>query len=148
MPFRLTCEKRQPIPRRSARRSSWPSIWRTPSIPVVVRQNLEDTQAIKGKNVDLDQLAQVLASIRGVTLGLRVTTNVTGSLRIDFREDITMTADYAKPLILEKLGKFGAMIDEFYEWEVRVTKNTLFLSGTLSAKGLRRVLPVDRPAHS
>ena len=114
--------------------------------PGVVRQNLEDTQAIKGKNVDLDQLAQVLASIRGVTLGLRVTTNVSGSLRIDFREDITMTADYAKPLILEKLGKFGAMIDDFYDWEARATKNTLFLSGTLSAKGLRRVsLLIDPP---
>ena len=113
--------------------------------PGLVRQNLEDTQAIKGKNVDLDRLAQVLASIRGVTLGLRVTTNVTGSLRIDFKEDITMTADYAKSLILEKLAKFGASIDEFYDWDVRVTTNTLFLSGTLSVKGLRRVLTLVEP---
>jgi hypothetical protein len=115
--------------------------------PGAIRQNLNDTEAIKGKNVDLDRLAQVLASIRGVTLGVRVTTNVTGSLRIDFKEDITMTADYAKSLILEKLARFGASIDEFYDWDVRVTTNTLFLSGTLSAKGLRRILTlVDPPA--
>ncbi len=113
--------------------------------PGAVRQNLEDTHAIKGKDVDLDRLAQVLASIRGVTLGIRVTTNVSGSLRIDFKEDITMTADYAKSLILEKLARFGASIDEFYDWDVRVTPNTLFLSGTLSAKGLRRILTLVEP---
>ncbi|MHB8897723.1 MAG: hypothetical protein ACYC6Y_03145 [Thermoguttaceae bacterium] len=113
--------------------------------PGLVRQNLENTQAVKGKDVDLDQLARVLASVRGVTLGIRVTTNVTGSLRIDFSEDVTMTADYAKALILEKLARFGASIDEFYDWDLRVAKNTLFLSGTLSVKGLRRILTLVEP---
>lgn len=113
--------------------------------PGAVRQNLEETQAIKGKDVDLDQLASVLASVRGLTLGIRVTTNVTGSLRIDFKEDVSMMEGYAKPLILEKLAKFGLMIDEFYGWDARVGKNTLFLSGTLTVQGLRRVLMIVDP---
>ena len=54
--------------------------------PGAVRQTLNTTKAVQNKNVNLDQLAQVIASIRGVTLGIRVTTNVTGSLRIDFKK--------------------------------------------------------------
>lgn len=113
--------------------------------PGAVRKNLETTKAVQDRGVNLDELAHVLASIRGVTLGVRVTTNVTGSLRIDFDEDVTMMEGFAKPLILEKLAEFGASLDEIYQWDVRVTKNTLFLSGNLSARGLRRVLSLVDP---
>ena len=113
--------------------------------PGAVRQNLNTSKAAKSANVNLDQLAHVLASIRGVTLGIRVTTNVTGSLRIDFNEDVTLLESYGKALILEKLGDFGASLDEIYEWDLRVSKNTLFLSGTLTAPGLRRVLTLVDP---
>jgi len=113
--------------------------------PGAVRQNLETTNAIKGKDVNLDQLAQVMASIRGVTLGILVTTNISGSLRIDFNEDVRIMEDFAKSLILEKLSSFGATVDEFYQWDVRVTENTLFLSGTLSIDGLRRIMMIIDP---
>lgn len=113
--------------------------------PGAVRQNLDKAKAVQNNEVNLDQLAHVLASIRGVTLGVRVTTNVTGSLRIDFNEDVTMMESFAKPLILEKLAEFGVSLDEIYLWEARVSKNTIFLSGNLSAQGLRRVLTLVDP---
>lgn len=113
--------------------------------PGAVRRNLETTQAVQNKGVDMDELARVLASIRGATLGVRVTTNVTGSLRIDFVEDVSMTEGFAKQLILEKIADQGASLDEGLQWEARVEKNTMFLSGTLSVKGLRRVLTLIDP---
>ncbi len=113
--------------------------------PGAIRKNLDTTKAVQNKGVNLDQLAQVMASVRGVTLGVRVTTNVTGSLRIDFNEDVTMMESFAKPLILEKLAHFGASIDGVYQWDARVSKNTLFLSGNLSVQGLRRVLTLVDP---
>jgi hypothetical protein len=117
--------------------------------PGAIRQNLEHTKAIQGQNIDLDQLARVLASIRGVTLGIRVTTNLSGSLRIDFSEDVSKLQGYAKSLILEKLAEFGLKMDGLYEWDLRAEGTTLFLSGTMSIDGLRRVLTlVDPPTPS
>ena len=113
--------------------------------PGAVRQKLEESKAVENRDVDWDELTRMLASIRGVTLGIRVTTQINGSLRLDFEKDVTRIEDFAKPLIREKLALFGASVDEFYEWEPRVTENALFLSGPLSVKGLRRVFMVIDP---
>ena len=110
-----------------------------------VRQNLTQSEVLKGKEVNLDQLSFLLASIQGTTLGVRVTDRITGSMRIDFAQDPSMMADFAKPLILEKLGELGAAIEDIYEWTPRVEGKTVYLSGTFSVDGLRKVLSIVEP---
>ncbi len=110
-----------------------------------VRHNLNNSEVLKGKQVDLDQLSFLLASIKGTTLGIRVTDRISGSLRIDFGHDPSIMADYAKPLILEKLGDIGASIEDLYEWTPRVEGKTVFLSGTFTVDGLRKVLSIVEP---
>jgi hypothetical protein len=110
-----------------------------------VRQNLNNSAVLKGREVNLDQLSFLLASIQGTTLGIRVTDKISGSLRIDFSQDASIMADFAKPLILEKIGELGAAIEDLYSWTSRVEGKTVYLSGIFSVDGLRKVLSIVEP---
>ena len=110
-----------------------------------VRQNLNNSEVLKSKEVNLDQLSFLLASIQGTTLGIRVTDKISGSLRIDFAKDPRIMADFAKPLILEKLGDLGAAIEDLYSWTAKVEGKTVYLSGIFSVDGLRKVLSIVEP---
>ena len=113
--------------------------------PSRLRENLRQSQVLADRKVDADQLADLLASVQGITLGIRVLDRAVGKLRIDFGRDPAAMADFAKPLILEKLADLGAAIDDFQEWTVEVKDNTVYFGGTLSVDGLRRVLSIVEP---
>jgi hypothetical protein len=116
--------------------------------PARIRARLGEMECLAGKSVDLDKLSQALASARGVTLGITLVEKRYGGLKIDFSEDVSMTADFAKPLLLEALANQGAMIDEFNDWTVNVTTNQISLKGVLEPSGLRRILSLLEPPHS
>lgn len=78
---------------------------------------------------DLDQLAAALASIRGLTLGMTVTDQVYGKVKVDFDQDVPLTPELAKPLLLEALANHGAMIEEFTQWECAVSGKEITLGG-------------------
>ena len=114
--------------------------------PQIVRSRLDSLETLKGKQVDLNQLANVLASIRGISLGVTVKQSMTGAVKVDFSEDVSMLKDFAKPLLLEILGTQGMMIDEIESWDVSVSGNRIQLTGPLYASGLRRIFSlVDAP---
>ncbi len=114
--------------------------------PQIVRSRLESLETLKGKQVDLDQLAKVLASVRGISLGVTVQQSMTGAVKVDFSEDVSMLKDFAKPLLLEILGNQGMMIDEIESWETTVSGNRIQLTGPLYASGLRRIFSlIDAP---
>jgi hypothetical protein len=112
-----------------------------------VRSRLNDAEFLKGKNVDLDQLAEVLASVRGVTLGLSITDHVSGAVKVDFDKDVSMTEAYAKPLLLAALSNHGVMINEFNDWKIQVAGKQILLRGSLQQSGIQRVCSLmDTPA--
>jgi hypothetical protein len=107
---------------------------------------LEEWEFLKDLDVDLDKVAEVLASIRGVMLGVTVTDARNGAIRVDFDQDASLLKDFAKPLLLEALGNHGLMIDEFQEWTASVSGKTISLRGVLHQSGMRRVLSIlDAP---
>ena len=116
--------------------------------PARIRARLGEMKCLEGKSVDLDKLSQALASVRGVTLGITLVEKRYGGLKIDFAEDVSMTADFAKPLLLEVLAYRGAMIDEFQDWTVNVTSKQISLKGVLEPSGMRRILSLLEPPHS
>lgn len=116
--------------------------------PAGIRARLGELKCLEGKSVDLDKLSQALASVRGVTLGITLVERRFGGLKIDFSQDVSMTADFAKPLLLEALANQGAMIDEFNDWTVNVTSNQISLKGVLEPSGLRRILSLLEPPHT
>ena len=111
-----------------------------------IKQRLPELEALKDRDVDHEKLAKALSSVRGLTLGVTIGEKMTGALKVDFAEDVTMMKDYAKPLLLEALGNHGAMIDEFDSWQASVSGNRVMIQGELYDSGMRRVLSfLDAP---
>jgi hypothetical protein len=107
--------------------------------PARVREAVEKSPVIRDASLDLDEVADVLASVRGAALGVRVTQRTYGKLKVDFDRDIAVLADVGKPLLLEVLAEAGAEIDEFNDWNVEVTERQIALDGELTRSGLRRL---------
>ena len=107
-----------------------------------IQAMLQQSSALEGKSVGLAELSQLMASIRGVTLGINVGERAYGKLRVDFRQDASLLKSEGKALLLGALGNHGAMIDEMNEWEAEVQGNTLFLGGYLEESGMRRVATI------
>lgn len=111
-----------------------------------IRPQLETMESLQGHDVDLDALAKVLASVEGISLGVTIGEKRFGKIKIDFSENVSITRDFAKPLLLEVLGNRGAMIDEFATWQAKVYPNQITLEGYLYQSGTRRILSVlDAP---
>jgi hypothetical protein len=104
-----------------------------------VRQALEKSTILREKSIDLDSAAEIVTSIRGMALGVRVTNRTYGKLKVDFDHDLGKLADVAQPLLLEILRQAGAEIDEFTNWKVATTPKQITIEGELTANGLRRL---------
>ncbi len=112
----------------------------------VIRDRLNSSPTLQGKDVDLDKLSTVLASIRGVTLGITIGDQVFGKVKVDFGEDISIMKDFAKPLLLEALSNHGAMINEFRDWTASVSGKQFSIEGDLLQSGRQRILSLlDAP---
>jgi hypothetical protein len=110
------------------------------------RAALAEWDVLKDRDVDLDQVAEVLASIQGVMLGVSVVDQRSGAIRVDFAQDASVLQEFAKPLLLEVLARRGLMIDEFQEWTAEVRGKTIALRGVFYESGMRRVLSIlDAP---
>jgi hypothetical protein len=104
-----------------------------------------DEAGFQGK-AELKDVAKVLASIRGVTLGITFKTEPYGALKIDFSEEVAPLAPIAKELVLHVLHARGAFINEMEDWKVSATGKQVRLDGHLTASGLRRIFSVfDAP---
>jgi hypothetical protein len=113
--------------------------------PATVRGNLSRSEVLKGRSIDLDSLADLLAGVQGVALGIKFNDKANGKLRIDFADDPSMLSPVAKPLILEKLGDMGMGLEDMESWTVQIRDKTVYLGGTLSKSGLRRILSILDP---
>ncbi|MCA9269091.1 MAG: hypothetical protein KDA41_11500, partial [Planctomycetales bacterium] len=111
-----------------------------------VRAALNEMQCLEGSDVDRDQLAAALASVQGVSLGVTIGDRRFGKIKVDFAEDVSMTKEFAKPLLLEVLANRGMMINEFDAWTAGVTPHQITLEGFLYQSGTRRLLSMlDAP---
>ena len=113
----------------------------------VVKQKIaaSDSDLIKNLKIDHNELAKLLASIRGVMLGITFGTKANGAIRVDFGQDAALLQDIGKPLLLHVLGEQGVMIDEFQDWDVSVEGTTLSMRGTLTYSGLTRIASLVEP---
>ena len=102
-------------------------------------------ESLQGSEVAVDDLCELLASIKGVTLHIEVGEQAVGQAVIEFDRDAGVLSDVAKPLLLEVLSDVGANIDDLKLWEVSVDRKQVVAKGELSSEGLRRVLSVVDP---
>ncbi|MFM2095724.1 MAG: hypothetical protein RIS70_2848 [Planctomycetota bacterium] len=111
-----------------------------------ISDRLSNSETIKQLKINVDTLAKQLASIRGVSLGITVGEKRFGKIKVDFGEELTMTPELAKAMIMHALTNHGVMIHEFHDWNAKVSGKQITLEGHLDESGMRRILSVfDTP---
>jgi hypothetical protein len=116
--------------------------------PHRVREALEDSQTMAGQDASLDKVAKLLVGLQGISLTVQVDQQATGTVRIDFSEDVGAFGRLAKPLFLEALQRYNAVIPDFESWQAELLGNRVVLSGPLSTSGLRRIGSLLEPPSS
>jgi hypothetical protein len=109
------------------------------------RIDMGDFESVADKTENAAKIASVVASIKGISLRVSIGKEPVGSGIIEFGRPTAVLADFAKPLLLEVLGKFGASIDGLDTWKVTATGNNLTLSGKLPVEGLQQLLSIVDP---
>ena len=111
-----------------------------------IRRAMTESPAVLAGNVSPDAAAELIASIEGMALGVRVLDEANGMIRIDFTRDPAPLGAALKPLLLERLALRGAMLEEFAGWTLEVKGNTAFFGGKFTPLGLSRVLSLVQPS--
>jgi hypothetical protein len=104
-----------------------------------VRRAMQASPAVQKASVPPENVAEILRSVRGVTLGVRVTDRIYGALKIDFEKETTPLADIAQPLLMELTSEAGAMLNEFTAWSAKAQGKRLTWEGELTRPGLRKL---------
>ncbi|MCE9529116.1 MAG: hypothetical protein K8R36_23975 [Planctomycetales bacterium] len=106
------------------------------SLPEKLKESKEFLDKYK---INPGELAALLYSIRGITLGITFDDKPFGKVRVDFSSDVGLDPDTAKAVLLHVLAKRGAMIDEFVDWKPSVKGKTFMLEGNLGQSGMLRI---------
>ena len=97
--------------------------------------------------VDRKEVANLLAGIRGVRIGVRIDEKPLGRISVDFMDPVKLSPEAAKRILLEALADAGARIEELEQFKAGVGRTDIWLQGYLSATALRRMMSVvDSPA--
>lgn len=115
--------------------------------PDKIRRRIEmgDFDYLADEKVDAEEIASVFAGIRGVTLRVSIGDEAVGSGVVEFAGSTAPLKDFAKPMILQALGGFGAAIEGLDTWKVAVKGNSITLSGKLPTEGLRQLFSIVDP---
>lgn len=118
-----------------------------------IRELLEDLEPLKGKTADQADIADILASVRGVVLTVQVTDKREGTIRVEFGKPATLLKSVAKVLVEEALRSLGISLVDFDQWTAEVSGTSLVLKGVFSEADMRCVAslfatsPVARDVH-
>jgi len=113
--------------------------------PHRMREGLEDSQTLADQEALIPKITQLMVGLKGVTLSVQIDEKATGTIRINFSEDVGDFGRFAKPLFLEALQRFDAVIPDIESWKAELLGDTVVLSGPLSASGLRRIGSLMEP---
>lgn len=117
--------------------------------PTGVKTRLDKAASLKGKVANLNTLSGMIASIRGVTLTVRIADRMSGEIRADFAEPADALKDVAKPFFLEVLQRMGLEGEEMNGWTATVQGKTVTFGGNLTPETLDLMLsPFLRPSAS
>ena len=110
--------------------------------PAEVVNELAQKESLVQKDSDIQALAEVIASIRGIRLVVELKNSPQARLSLNFDRDAAILSKLAKPLLLTVLSKRGVEIEDIQNWKVHTAGKSIALVGKLSQSGLRRVLSV------
>lgn len=112
---------------------------------VRIRLAMDEFECLSGKEIDAGAVGKCVASVKGLTLSVKVDDHAAGHCTIHFGDDVSPIASFAKPLLLEILNNAHAGIPDLEDWKVSGKGNSIIASGKLSNDGLRRLFSIIDP---
>lgn len=104
-----------------------------------VRELLARWEPLDGKTADQADLAEILASVRGLVLKVAVKDERHATVHVEFAKPALLMKPIAKPLVEEILRSLAISLVDFDAWTATVADRTLTLEGDLSEGDLQRV---------
>lgn len=105
-----------------------------------IRELLTKFEPLKGKTADQADIADILASVKGVVLTVRVTDKREGALQIDFAKPTAIIQHIAKPLIEEILKTLQISLADLDPWTATASGTSLTMKGEFSQADLRKIV--------
>ncbi len=117
------------------------------SLKRVAKYLKSNEKRLKEWGADITPLAQLLATVQGVRIGVRIGEEPSCMAVIDVQGDASIAAPYARQLCVQIMSDRGMAINEISSWTAKAQGHEISLAGKLSKNGLRRLLSVvDSPA--
>jgi hypothetical protein len=104
-----------------------------------IRAALNNSQVVKQAGLNPDEVADLLAGVRGLTVGVQFADRAAGKFVVDFKGSVAVLGQSAKPLLLEVLAEAGASFDELPSWTLTLGDRQFALQGEMTESGLRRL---------
>ncbi len=117
-----------------------------------VKGRIGSFRTLENRDADLDSLANLICSIKGLTFAIHVTDHRKGTMTIEFGQDAAPLSGFLKPFLIEALEEFEIALRDFDEWNASVSGSTVTFEGPLSKSGMRFIAsllelpsPIDAP---
>lgn len=108
--------------------------------PETIRNYLQSKQELlKSVKTSPQQAATLLASVRGVRIGIRITERAYGKLVVDAENNVNLSAEACKALLMEIMSDAGIKIGDLQQFKAEAKGKEFSLGGYLSESGLRRI---------
>jgi hypothetical protein len=112
-------------------------------------EKLRESELLKDNVGAIAPTAELLTTIQGARLGIKVGEKCYGKLIVDFSEDPSSLGELAKPILLHAIGGAGIMLEEFPDWKASFGKKSIAIEGTLSQESMSRLMSlVNVPTDS
>lgn len=111
------------------------------------RLEMDEFESLTGKEINTRRIAEIVASLKGLTLFVEVGSEISGKCTIDFGQPTDELASYAKPMLTDVMERVGASIDDIKTWKFSAKGSTILASGKLSTEGLRALCSVINPPN-
>ncbi|MBS0203861.1 MAG: hypothetical protein JSS49_13230 [Planctomycetes bacterium] len=97
-------------------------------------------EPLKGKEADQADIADILASVKGILLTVHVTDKREGSVHVEFSKPTVIMKSVAKPLLEEILKSLEISLEDSDHWVVTVSGSALEVKVEFSQADLRRIV--------
>jgi hypothetical protein len=92
---------------------------------------------LKSKDISPMVVAQILSTLKGVTVTIDLESQPRTEARVEFGGNIRQIKPIAKDLVLAAMSRVGIPLEDSEKWKFTVDNDSITMRGILSEKGLR-----------
>lgn len=105
-----------------------------------IADRVRESELFKSEVDKIASAAEVIATVQGARLGIKIGEKCHAKLVVDFDADPASLGERAKPIMLYAIGGAGLMLEEFEEWKPSIGKRSIAIEGDLTEEGMRRLM--------